>query len=83
MIPEAPDPTDNASGRPLNAPPTWTWQDVGRETWRVYESALARPERPCVGRFSKPRAGRSEPGSMSGRGQAPLPPPPGGKQMNQ
>jgi hypothetical protein len=50
VIPEAPDPTDDIACRPPHAPPAWTWQDVGRETWRVYESALARPERPCVGR---------------------------------
>jgi hypothetical protein len=59
VIPEAPDPAGDAVDQPLNAPPTWTWQDVGRETWRVYESALARPERPCVGRFSRPRGERS------------------------
>jgi hypothetical protein len=52
VIPEGGD----AVNQPLNAPPAWTWQDVGRETWRVYESALARPERPCVGRLSKRRA---------------------------
>ena len=42
-------------GRPSPAAPAWTWQDVGRETWRVYESALARPERPCVGRLGRRR----------------------------
>jgi Glycosyltransferase Family 4 len=50
VIPEAPDPAIDA-GRPSPTPPAWTWQDVGRETWRVYENALARPERPCVGRL--------------------------------
>ncbi|HEY3960382.1 MAG TPA: glycosyltransferase [Solirubrobacteraceae bacterium] len=63
VIPEAPDPMAEtldsmdplASTRPSHAPPAWTWQDVGRETWRVYESALARPERPCVSRLSKRR----------------------------
>jgi hypothetical protein len=58
VIPEALDPAADAC-RPSHALPAWTWQDVGRETWRVYESALARPERPCVGRLSRPRAGRS------------------------
>jgi hypothetical protein len=56
VIPEAPDPAAAAAEEP--APPaasTWTWQDVGRETWRVYESALARPERPCVSRLGRPR----------------------------
>ncbi|MGA8363158.1 MAG: glycosyltransferase [Solirubrobacteraceae bacterium] len=57
VIPEAPDPTADA-GQPSHALPAWTWQDVGRETWRVYESALAQPER-CVGRLSRPRAARS------------------------
>jgi hypothetical protein len=47
VIPEAPDP---------EAVGTRTWEDVGRETWRVYESALAQPERPCVGRLSRRRA---------------------------
>jgi hypothetical protein len=62
---EAPDPMDDIASRPPHVPPTWTWQDVGRETWRVYESALARPERPCVSRLSKPRAGRAPRGSSS------------------
>jgi Glycosyltransferase Family 4 len=65
VIPEAPDPTDDAIRPSPHAPPTWTWQDVGRETWRVYESALARPGRPCVSRLSKPRAGRAPLGSSS------------------
>ncbi len=56
VIPEAPDPTADMARQPSLTPTTWTWQDVGRETWRVYERALARPERPCVGRLSKPRA---------------------------
>jgi hypothetical protein len=56
VIPEAPDPADDTACQPSHAPAAWTWQDVGRETWRVYESALARPERPCIGRLSKRRA---------------------------
>jgi hypothetical protein len=56
---EAPDPLDQIACRPPHAaPPAWTWQDVGRETWRVYESALARPERPCVGKPGKLLAAR-------------------------
>jgi hypothetical protein len=51
--------------RPGAAPPSWTWQDAGRETWRVYESALARPERPCVGRLSRRLAARSPRGPSS------------------
>jgi hypothetical protein len=65
VIPEAPDPTDDMTCQPPHAPSAWTWQDVGRETWRVYESALARPERPCVSRLSKPRAGRAPRGLSS------------------
>ncbi len=38
VIPEAPDP----------APPAWGWEDAARETWRVYQRALAHPHRPCV-----------------------------------
>ncbi len=44
VIPRAPEDSADAG--------TWTWEDVGRETWRVYESALAQPERPCIGRLS-------------------------------
>jgi hypothetical protein len=61
VIPEAPDPTTSAAehtaddDRSSPVPPARTWQDVGRETWRVYENALARPERPCVGRLSRRR----------------------------
>ena len=47
VIPEAPEDPEAAG--------TWTWEDVGRETWRVYENALAQPERPCVGRLSRRR----------------------------
>ena len=67
VIPEAPDPTaDDTASQPSPAAPAWTWQDVGRETWRVYESALARPERPCVGRLSRRRAATTLRGSSSG-----------------
>jgi hypothetical protein len=55
VIPEVPD----------SAPPHWTWRDAGRETWRVYESALARPERPCVGRLSRRLAARTPRGPSS------------------
>lgn len=54
VIPEASDSAIDA-GRPSPAGAAWTWQDVGRETWRVYENALARPERPCVGRLGARR----------------------------
>ena len=67
VIPEAPDPAANTAQQ-SPASPAWTWQDVGRETWRVYESALTRPECPCVGRLGKRGAG-------TGRGQVPSRPP--------
>ncbi|MGH2903859.1 MAG: glycosyltransferase [Solirubrobacteraceae bacterium] len=72
VIPAALDPTaatpSGGSENPSSpAPHAWTWQDVGRETWRVYESALAQPERPCVGRLGRRRIG-------TGGGQ-----PPGGR----
>jgi hypothetical protein len=67
VIPQAPDPTvDTAEKQPSPAAPAWTWQDVGRETWRVYESALAQPQRPCVGRLSKPRVASGLRGLSSG-----------------
>ncbi len=61
VIPQCPDPAENTADdtcdahRPSLTTPAWSWQDIGRETWRVYESALARPERPCVGRLSRRR----------------------------
>lgn len=66
VIPEARDPTGEDGGRSRHALPAWTWQDVGRETWRVYESALAQPER-CVGKLNRPRGARS-PRGWSSRG---------------
>jgi hypothetical protein len=56
VIPQAPDLAADTTSQLSPATPPWTWQDVGRETWRVYESALARPERPCVGRRNRRRA---------------------------
>jgi hypothetical protein len=55
VIPQAPDPAAATASQSSPAEPAWTWQDIGRETWRVYESALARPERPCVGRLGRRR----------------------------
>ena len=60
VIPQAPDPAAATAEESLHASPGWTWQDVGRETWRVYERALERPERPCVGRLSRRRANTRE-----------------------
>jgi hypothetical protein len=80
VIPEAPDPMADAAGtshatdtarashaacQPAPTPPAWTWEDAGRETWRVYEEALARPERPCVGGLSRHRAARAARGPSS------------------
>jgi hypothetical protein len=52
-----------SSGDPLAGPPSgaadWTWANVARATWRVYADALARPERPCVGRFNTRPAART------------------------
>lgn len=44
---------------PTLAAAAWTWQNVARATWRVYADALARPERPCVGRLSRRPAART------------------------
>jgi hypothetical protein len=56
---------DAAGGGPSSAPASWTWRDAARETWRVYERALARPERPCVGRLSRRLAATSPRGPSS------------------
>lgn len=57
------------SGNELAGPPSpvgppspaadWTWHNVARATWRVYADALARPERLCVGKFSRRPAARA------------------------
>jgi glycosyltransferase involved in cell wall biosynthesis len=49
-----------AARRPAPPPPSWTWEDAARETWRVYQQALARADEPST-------HGRGEP-STSGRG---------------
>jgi glycosyltransferase involved in cell wall biosynthesis len=57
--------------RPAPAPPAWTWADAGRETWRVYERALAQPHHACVGSWgarqglSRRRVARTQPESSS------------------
>lgn len=38
----------------------WSWEDVGRATWKVYERALSEPARPFV---SRPRAASAQRGS--------------------
>jgi glycosyltransferase involved in cell wall biosynthesis len=46
-----------AAQRPSPPPPAWTWQDVARATWRVYEHALAQAgERRTAGRVLRTRA---------------------------
>jgi hypothetical protein len=47
------------------ARPAWTWEDAARETWAVYQRALAQPHRPCVTKSRRlqhlrlPRSGRA------------------------
>jgi hypothetical protein len=66
VIPPASAPaTREATGERNGTGASWTWRDAGRETWRVYERALARPERPCVGRLSRRLAARSPRGPSS------------------
>ncbi len=61
VIPQAAQAAFSGAGPagPPPATPDWTWHNVARATWRVYADALARPERPCVGRFSKRPAART------------------------
>ena len=58
VIPQAPDP---AAGTDQPAPnsPAWSWEDVARATWRVYERALSEPAR---GFISTPRVASARPG---------------------
>ena len=78
--PAAPDGPPTASARDLAAPTAWardlaaatqpwSWQDVARATWRVYEGALAEPARA----FSRRRAGRTPLGRSSGESSGPAP----------
>jgi hypothetical protein len=71
VIPQGSDLT--AQGSDLAAPtahrqparPAWTWEDAARETWAVYQRALAQPHRPCVTKSRRlqhlrlPRSGRA------------------------
>jgi hypothetical protein len=56
VIPAAPDSAVLATQRPDSAAPAWTWEDAARETWRVYQRALAHPHRPCVTAWRRPQA---------------------------
>jgi hypothetical protein len=55
VIPEAPEPATRIAQEPA-PPPTWTWEDAARETWRVYRRALAHPHRPCVTAWRRPQS---------------------------
>jgi hypothetical protein len=65
VIPDVPNPAAEATCRPVHTSSAWTWEDAGRETWRVYEDAVARPERACVSGFSRRRAARARQGPSS------------------
>jgi hypothetical protein len=64
VIPEAPGPATHAADRPTVAPSlapaAWSWKDVARATWRVYERALSEPGRAFI---SMPRAATAPPES--------------------
>jgi hypothetical protein len=54
VIPEVPNPAACGTGdRPAPTAPPWSWEDVARATWRVYERALSEPGRAFI---STPRA---------------------------
>lgn len=63
VIPEVPDPAWCENGRVLPTAPAWSWEDVARATWQVYERALSEPGRAFV---STPRAASARLGSSSG-----------------
>jgi hypothetical protein len=54
VIPEAPD----AAASEAHASPGWSWEDVARATWQVYERALSEPARA----FIRPRVASTRPG---------------------
>ncbi|HEY3827742.1 MAG TPA: glycosyltransferase [Solirubrobacteraceae bacterium] len=65
VIPAAPEPVAYAPCQP--APPVLprTWEDVGRETWRVYEDARTQPKRACVAGSSRRLGARAPRGPSS------------------
>jgi Glycosyl transferase 4-like domain len=66
VIPSAGEPTTAGSpSQPQPAAPAWTWEDAGRETWRVYGDAVAQPERAFLGSFSRRRGARAPRGPSS------------------
>lgn len=48
VIPEAPDPLGYENGRPVPSSTGWSWEDVARATWQVYERALSEPARAFI-----------------------------------
>jgi glycosyltransferase involved in cell wall biosynthesis len=52
-----------ASTKPAPTPPTWTWEDAGRATWKVYERALATGIDTCAVVRSRRPLGRRRPAS--------------------
>jgi Glycosyltransferase Family 4 len=54
VIPHPPDSTMSVAARSVRALPTWSWEDVARETWAVYRLAFAQPHRPYVVRRTDP-----------------------------
>jgi hypothetical protein len=68
VIPEAPEPAAPTVQEPApvyepahihepaHIPPAWTWEDAARETWLVYQRALAHPQRPCVTAWRQPQS---------------------------
>jgi hypothetical protein len=62
VIPEVPDPAGCGTDRAVPILPAWSWKDVARATWRVYERALSEPGRPFI---STPRVASARLGSSS------------------
>jgi glycosyltransferase involved in cell wall biosynthesis len=56
-----------AARRPAPKPPSWSWQDAARATWRVYERALAQTDRPrAIGRRLRRGPGAGAKQALSG-----------------
>ena len=56
-----------AARRPAPKPPSWSWQDAARATWRVYERALAQADRPrTIGRRLRRRPSSGPEQALSG-----------------
>jgi glycosyltransferase involved in cell wall biosynthesis len=60
-----------ATQRPAPRPPSWTWEDAARATWRVYEQAMAQVEGPRTApRSLRRRASRGGEQTLTGPQQA-------------